>query len=555
MAAPLTSGPGRTHPNPIHRTSIPTSFSLSIPFFSRSSSSTTSFTTSSDLDLEQDLTSPGLVATAYSTHSGSTGQSHAHTLSHRSRSRPGLRKMPSWTSWSRSSSVEGMMLSDPSTDGDAEHIELGFRSKGRTVPGKASAGGPHRTRRLKLELGTWGRSPQLIFGSSRSSQNIKVRDSPKPKVAKVSSYTYDIVPLARVQARTDFGGPNVDAAVDEPMLDRERRGSDWPPTEARDLVLDLSILQMDMGVNMGDASTVSDTEGPSAEETGPRADSGRIDTPLELPPGPVLDFAARPSILSPVLDHEEDVEVDEFFTPSPMPTVTFAKTPFPSRIEMSEQPLSPVFDLDIFSPRPPPQPVLRGIIDSIPISPLDLPSLRVQAIPRHAYPPTSPLCMPMPRRGLPAQSIESVLNPEGPSSSTIGTERPSRPVNPGLPRRRMSLIMRPAILSCPTPPSLLTSPKSLGSEYVPPLCSPVTADPMQCRTAPATLGDSLPRRRGRGSLRLKLPPRQEKAEEVTAVDRADTTGEKEEHVATPGTFGLEGERERPPQGIINPYFD
>ncbi|WWD06859.1 hypothetical protein V865_004956 [Kwoniella europaea PYCC6329] len=368
----------------------------------------------------------------------------------------------------------------------------------------------------------------------------------------------------------------------------------------------------------------------------------RVDTPLEMPVRPRLNLRLRKShsssILSPVLDTEEEEEEvrytsgsgrsdnklekeqfndnrkdsqagvkkeaqgqeqqqeqeEEYFTPCFIPSSSFIslKTTYPTRSNNTVQTskgsveVSPIFDLSIFSPRPglPNAPVLKGIIDTLPISPLELPSsssinsfgsfrdiaLSFPTPVLSKDPPSSPIVMPIPRKGVsvPNQSIESVLNPYPCSTiyrrSSLTDRRPSRPSTTieGIPttRRRMSLILKPAILPCPTPPSLLTSPKTLGSEYIPPLFSPSSTSPTSSLFVNTTIGiGGLPNRRGRGSLKLKLPPSHfaNSTGLGSGPEKDEQEEEKEVHVPTPGTFGLEGEKERfGNEGIngINPYF-
>ncbi|WVF65450.1 hypothetical protein IAT40_000178 [Kwoniella sp. CBS 6097] len=545
--------------------------------------------------------------------------------------RPPLKKMPSWSSWnlglensrSTSSDRESAIIltrnasSDGDGDGDGEdhmdgivsRLPLSDDQRNRTI-GRRGSG------RLHLDIGTWGKSPK-IFLSSRSrggggrnnddndkasGKHVHANSFPlrvKPRYSSVAHKVPEAVPsdifppLTRVWARTN----NKATEVSDIGFDRERRGSDWPPTQGRDMNLDLSGIMTladeatedmhnDIDNDDDDQDRVMVQPQALSDVLDEDADmSDRVDTPMEIPTMPRLDLRSRSSILSPVLDGEEEEgegaetvaeedadadspetekEKEEFFTPSPIPASLFTRTPYPSRMDDVVE--HPTFDLSIFSPRPPPPPVLRGILDNLPVSPLELPVLRnslptfpTPVLPRD--PPTSPLHMPAPRRGIPGESIESVLHPSlSRRCSIVGGDRPRRPSIPGLPRRRMSLIIRPAILPCPTPPSLLTSPKTLGSEYIPPLFSPSSISPVNSRFLSGTGNSSLPRRRGRGSMRLKLPPSYfseggaglgiEPAEEKNK----DEVPEKEEHVATPGTFGLEGEKERLEGEGVNPYF-
>ncbi|OCF35665.1 hypothetical protein I317_03189 [Kwoniella heveanensis CBS 569] len=531
--------------------------------------------------------------------------------------RPALKKMPSWSSWNMGleSSRSGSASSVGETDRD-EHNPMILSESGSSVGGGEDGmsdmagrtslldvrrGSTGMGGRLHLDLGTWGKSPKVLLVPMKSgSKNnnkashkhansfpSRVKLRPSSVIHKIPQViSADIFPpLTRVWARTDDNRTTVPS---DPGLDRERRGSDWPPTKGRDMNLDLSGIK-----TLADETEEVEDEEESkiaANRCEPFGDdndliSDRVDTPMEIPGMPRLDLRSRSSVLSPVLDGEEgeeetdqmerteaglaENEKEEFFTPSPMPASVFPRTPFPSRIDGSAEP--PTFDLSIFSPRPPPPPVLRGILDNLPVSPLELPVLRNSAtFPTPVFPrdpPTSPLHMPAPRRGIPGESIESVLHPSlSRRSSIVGKDRPRRPSIPGLPRRRMSLSIRPAILPCPTPPSLLVSPKTLGSEYIPPLFSPSSISPVTSRfligSGPGGGGSSsLPRRRGRGSMRLKLPPSYFSSEQGTGLGieqevefREATEKVNEEHVATPGTFGLEGEKGRIQAEGVNPYF-
>ncbi|WRT69176.1 uncharacterized protein IL334_006160 [Kwoniella shivajii] len=645
--------------------SIPTSVSLSIPFFSRTSSSTSSSTdleTSYSSSSYSSSSSPGFAI------GGPTGLDlrnlnlnnpySVSTSRSNSNSRPSLIKMPNWSTWSARSSEDiarrgstdteiSMSVTsemdnvkfnidhhnDEDDDDDVDDNDNDNGNGERVDKGSSIKG-------FRVDFGTWSRKPKIILSKRNPFKadklNLKSFSSPKKELKTVKLVNQKNHNKVLVE-ETEFHALERVWARSEEQKERERRGSDWPPTLPREMVLDLSGIPNFTGDTIDSVieADAKDGEKPTtrieneterstkAAEEGEEEEEGltapRIDTPLEMPIVPRLHLRrSHSSFLSPVLDTEEEEEVPQpkeeekeedlfvhthypsrtaftasAFIPAPTSTasaqisaLSYRPHPIGAKETVSDE--SPKFDLSIFSPRPPPPPVLKGIIDSIPISPLELPSLTYQnltmtfptpVLPRD--PPTSPLTtststrttttmatamvMPIPRKGGPADSIESVLNPvtrRGSNASTLERDRrssrPSSIAGSGLPRRRMSLIIKPSILPCPTPPSLLTSPKTLGSEYIPPLFSPSSISPTHSRFNDSGNGPSgLPGRRGRGSLRLKLPPSH--FAESAGLGFGPTPGkkeeqDKEEHIPTPGTFGLEGENERIEQESINPYF-
>ncbi|WWC98079.1 hypothetical protein V866_004970 [Kwoniella sp. B9012] len=659
---------------------IPTSLSLSIPFFSRSSSSSQTYSTDLDTSSSYSDISPGLSIGInpnylYNPQASSRDlRKSSSSSSSRSSVRPGLKKMPSWNNqtWSPRTSQDVYIRRA------SEQSESSSPTDGEFVFDSGASGHGRRKSLINIDFGTWSKKPKIIFSGKKKSLSISKlnlkstlttttsRSGERPVQLEdeivAAKHTFkgipDITfsPLQRVWARTDEH--EQEDLVDR--TERHRRGSDWPPTHSRTMCLDLSGIPTFTGeYHQSEGSDLlqqfskfsfENTENQEQINQIPSvvqldAEDRRVDTPLEMPLRPRLNLRLRKShsssILSPVLDTEEEEEEEkvrytsgsgrsdnklekeqsindwkdpqagveneaqgqklqqeqeeEYFTPCFIPSSSFVsvKTSYPIKSNDTVQTStgsveeSPIFDLSIFSPRPalPNAPVLKGIIDTLPISPLELPSsssinsfgsfrdiaLSFPTPVLSKDPPSSPIVMPIPRKGIssiPHQSIESVLNPYPCSTinrrSSLTDRRLSRPSTTieGIPttRRRMSLILKPAILPCPTPPSLLTSPKTLGSEYIPPLFSPSSTSPTSSLFINTTIGiGGLPNRRGRGSLKLKLP----------SSHFANSTGlgfgpekdekeeEKEEHVPTPGTFGLEGEKERfGNEGIngINPYF-
>ncbi|OCF79111.1 hypothetical protein I204_01056 [Kwoniella mangroviensis CBS 8886] len=667
-------------PDPSNPTAIPTSLSLSIPFFSRSSSSSQTYST--DLDTSSSSysdISPGLGIDInpnylYNPQASSLDlRKSTSSSSSRSSVRPGLKKMPSWNNqtWSPRTSQDVYIRRA------SEQSESSSPTDGEFVFDSGASGHGRRKSLINIDFGTWSKKPKIIFSGKKKSLSIsKLKLKSKSTLTTTTSRSGERpvqVEDEIVSAKDTFNGiPNITFSPlqrvwarseeeDVDRIDRHRRGSDWPPTQSREMYLDLSGIptftgendQSDNGLfeqfskfNFTSMTGMTGMKAQSSQTPSVQLEleGGRVDTPLEMPVRPRLNLRLRKShsssILSPFLDTEEEEEEEEvmymsstvkddnklekeqsidnrvhsqagvekeaqgqelqqeqeeeYFTPCFIPSSSFVgvKTTYPTKSNDTVQTStgseeeSPIFDLSIFSPRPalPNAPVLKGIVDTLPISPLELPSstslgsvasfkdiaLSFPTPILSKDPPSSPIVMPIPRKGIsiPHQSIESVLNPYPCSTinrrSSLTDRRPSRPSTTieGIPttRRRMSLILKPAILPCPTPPSLLTSPKTLGSEYIPPLFSPNSTSPTSSLFINTTTGiGGLPVRRGRGSLKLKLP----------SSHFANSTGlgfgpekdereeEKEEHVPTPGTFGLEGEKERfGNEGIdgINPYF-
>jgi hypothetical protein len=360
-----------------------------------------------------------------------------------------------------------------------------------------------------------------------------------------------------------------------------------------------------------------------------------------LPPIPL-----SPESSSSSHDRTDSPDLDDYFTPPTIPTSmlhahpslpphpTFPRVtarrdwqnlrslPTPSS-KVSEVQSNPKdgaagFDLDIFSPRVSHAPVLRGIIDSLPVSPLELPSSRVSLmtlLDNRSYPssalPTSPTSSPisnaeertMPSLGQVASDWTKPTvteptprntpdSPARPSSSLYRLPRGSYPTSTSSPSifpsssytntlpftRRHSAIIRPPILPSPTPPSLIMSPRSLGTPLIPPgPTSPSRLDtiaglpPASLVAATVTLGRRVSDRNRRPSIAVRMGEtrptaglgmgsmsgagsgfRHKGPVESPTLARAESS---KKRVPTPGTFGLEGEAEkRLVMEGDNPYF-
>ena len=229
-------------------------------------------------------------------------------------------------------------------------------------------------------------------------------------------------------------------------------------------------------------------------------------------------------------------EFDDLFTPPTIPTAllqthsssphrptpphTIARRdhqlhslpPHPNRAGGAPQPsledASEGFDLDIFSPCVSHAPVLRGIVDHLPVSPLEMPNPRVSMMTlldkrpyrsseKFSSPTSTPISnveeQTMPSLGQaasnwskPTASGPTTKNtpdsPARPSSGLHRLPRGSYPPSASSPSifpassyantlpfaRRHSAIIRPPVLHSPTPPSLIVSPRSLGTPLIPP---------------------------------------------------------------------------------------
>ncbi|WWC72999.1 uncharacterized protein I206_106963 [Kwoniella pini CBS 10737] len=702
----------------LSNSSIPTSLSLSIPFFSRSSSS--SNTTSTDLETcysnsFSDNSTPDIGIVLNLQPNLNFQQQHnlqicsskelEKSISINS-IRPKIKKMPSWNNqtWSPRNSNE--FIRHPSSSSSSQVKDSNFFLQDDNEE-EDILRFERRKSLIKLkDFVTWGNSKKSKLpintklkikekeGKSNIITKLKIKRGSTSSLTETKTIRDEEIgkSLQRVWARTIFGVDN----------ERERRGSDWPPTQSRELTLDLSCIptftgeqQMKVDVNhikenfekfkfgqdeltsssYKSQETLTLKEGVLYHDPLVILSEQRVDTPLELPLLPKMNIRkSYPSILSPVLDEYEEgkeehlaqndlvsmngqIETtpektkqyhgasdeirgnnelnddegreEEFFTPSYRPSSILINTAFPNKSESPSKSSkaksmiviapdeTPQLDLTIFSPRPksmilPRAPLLRGLNlldDSLPISPLELPSISstsfssFQPINLSQEPnsrliesssktvlskdllnsPRLAIVMPIPKKGIPNQTIESVLGNFDSTLSrhkSLNERRPSRPITSNrnfslslsnsnstefkpttTSRRRMSLIIKPSILPCPTPPSLLTSPKSINTEQIPPLFSPCSISPTnQIHFASSSSISGLPIRRGRGSLKLKLPQSyfpQEAETSCEAVINSESEGklqEPKEHIPTPGTFGLEGEKNRLETSNINPYF-
>lgn len=268
------------------------------------------------------------------------------------------------------------------------------------------------------------------------------------------------------------------------------------------------------------------------------------------------------------------------------------------------------FDTDIFSPRVSQAPVLRGIIDSLPISPLELPSSRIirpsstlavrdfptPVLPRNTAP--SPIVSVEPTSAMPSlgqvastlRHTSSLTRPRStmapgyrlprasiPSSSTTPSLFPASYTHSTLPfTRRHFCIIRPPTLPSPTPPSLIASPRSLGTPLIPPgPTSPSRLDTLAGKPPQGFLVEAIPdvlaetrARRTSAAIRAgAISPSSglgfgTMTQAGSGFRKGSNGGSSQgrrvsagHRLPTPGTFGLEGEAEqRLVQEGVNPYF-
>ncbi|WWD21371.1 hypothetical protein CI109_105856 [Kwoniella shandongensis] len=476
LAAPVANTPSL-------RICIPTSISLSIPFFSRSSSSTTttsdtytsytgtSFGDGDETETDQEGISPPIPYTPLKSTSssgrdvvqgrGEGGHGHGTYLK-TGGERPGLRKMPSWTSWTSSRSDTGLNDVSDINDDEVEEGEATRNDKSK----------------LHLDIGTWGRMPKVIFNND----HIHTKRYSSPKVKDIETFSPRLV------------SSHDDIDIDN---DRMRRGSDWPPTIARTMKLDLSGIPTFAEEMISSVSASSGVHvdrdiastGNSGQDAGLVSGTGsrgviascqsRVDTPIGMPVVHRLDLKSHVSKLERTLD-EADEEMDsehmsesttstqqrkstpddkinasvlvledgrrpptidrvaadpepeaeeEFFTPVPVPASLFLSHPaLPSRSPLGTAPttsctdnhptfeqrdrsqshliddtLSPIFDLSIFSPRPaiPRAPVLRGIGLLDQMTEIETPISPLELPSCCTRPRTEAISMPMPTPILP----------------------------------------------------------------------------------------------------------------------------------------------------------
>lgn len=373
---------------------------------------------------------------------------------------------------------------------------------------------------------------------------------------------------------------------------------------------------------------------------------------LPLDDGPLGQLQDRhvlsPAPLSPDSSHDsaDSPDLDDFFTPPTIPTSllqchsampvhpTFPRPatrrdwrqlrtlPLPSHSSQSRhspasspEEGSTAFDLDIFSPRLARAPILRGIVDALPVSPLELPNSRVSLMTllgNRSFPSATPTSSPsspisdaeertMPSLGQVASDwAQPNIAPPTPGSNTGSPARPSSyrfprasyPSSVSSPSifpatshsststftRRHSAIIRPPILPTPIPPSLLMSPRSLGTPLIPPgPTSPSRLDtiaglpPVSLIASTVTLGRRVSDRVRRPQIAVRVGEisptaglgmgpmngagsgfRQKVTEESPSITRSDSFTKR---IPTPGTFGLEGEAaKRLESEGLNPYF-
>ena len=312
----------------------------------------------------------------------------------------------------------------------------------------------------------------------------------------------------------------------------------------------------------------------------------RVGTPLGMPILPRLHSRNAHSALAAMAETSPPSSPDEYFTPGAIASALLPSIasllPTPTPVRRAEKVASRAaladaasdntveFNLHIFSPRMPSAPRLRGIMDAMPISPLELsatdpllhPSIAALAHEQFATPvlprnPASTPTMPhsegspvLPSRGSKGSDLASACKTSTPHSPARSVRNPSSPCAS---RRRMSAIIRPPILPSPTPPSLLNSPRTLGTPILPPRISSRRGAGPHYTYAAYTVDQSatLPTMRKR---RLRGPISTSTSVGLGGLGLG-AIGGTQEHVATPGTFGLEGEAERrTARESENPYF-
>ncbi|CAD6573405.1 MAG: hypothetical protein TREMPRED_000820 [Tremellales sp. Tagirdzhanova-0007] len=290
---------------------------------------------------------------------------------------------------------------------------------------------------------------------------------------------------------------------------------------------------------------------------------------------------------------ENYAEVDEFFTPGAIPSSIFPSiatllptsipTPLvgtvslpvskaiPQSLENAPTDFSPDLNLDIFSPRLPAAPRLRGIMYSLPISPLQLPppdasrSSMFAILAEYAGPTSVTPNDLVTTQILSASDCTAMPSLEAGlvslSRPRVGLERSPRVRLAG---RRLSAVIRPPILPSPTPPSLLSSPRALGTPVLSPCISPCPRRSSygsygRSFASSYLAGTSFKRRRPDRGMMVVSPSGSSEVGGLGFGEIVKKAGVHEgpslEHVPTPGTFGLEGEAERRmiTEGV-NPYF-
>lgn len=356
---------------------------------------------------------------------------------------------------------------------------------------------------------------------------------------------------------------------------------------------------------------------PSLKEYQVNFGGERMATPLNMPILPSrLHSRTTPCKLatmeeggsdSPNADTDGENEVDEWFTLGPIPssifpsiakllptpsskpklTITPVHVPKPKAETLDNSPadISLDFNLDIFSPRMPSVPTIRGLMDALGNLPLELPSpdtgrpSLMALFAKGSFP--TPLIQRNPASSPVVSASETGMMPSlgGIATEIISTspkprsgslspqsrldllKSPKGFTSPHLSGRRMSAIIRPPILPTPTPPFLLSSPRSLGTPIIPNTLSP------------SNKRHSLGRSGGYSSLPFVIDASTKRHRPSRAMNALSPSGSlslgglglgmiergegevSKEHIATPGTFGLEGEAERRlvTEGV-NPYF-
>ncbi|ORY20537.1 hypothetical protein BCR39DRAFT_555255 [Naematelia encephala] len=534
-----------------------------------------------------------------------------------SQSRPSLRHMPSWASFisHRSSKTTTSAGASSNLESDAEDDDIDAEYVGNPV--YADAVNEHGVlmipfKKISRERETSSKSSRkLRSGLSVFKRFATLRHRPQPLPS--SSFTSPI------------GLENNDNLNTKSLLEYSDN---------------LRILDIGKPGFKWYADTNTNTN------TNTNRESNRIDTPLSMPSlklclRPQLESRlatmaeVSPPLTSPEGDDERDQDdaADEFFTPLPIHSavlpaiaklgnsthfppppgrrrfVSTRKTQQLSKDAMQdaepEQDPSLTFDLDIFSPRAPAAPILRGVMDTAPISPLTLPAPGpgISALLGDTNQATN--LFPMNphdnddgsiRQSLPSHdtrgsivSLYTALSSSpvqpSPSPSHPRTDIQSRPgsVRFATGPRRLSAIMRPPIRPTPTPPSLLASPRALGTPRLPSATnlSPTTSKykssptppkykkgvPTLCHipyaSEPESVLETIKNRRASrmslispsGSLRLCALGLQPSEDNIRVVGKNGASEDGRTHVATPGTFGMQGEAERRLvlEGV-NPYF-
>ena len=538
----------------------------------------------------------------------------------RTSSRPSLRHMPSWRSFAshvsrRSRASADMDLdvemessgSDQGAYDDADEVDTPGHAKVPYVHPTGFQRG--RDRGVAAGLGGLDRRSTRKGGSSGFAKALK-----KLSLGKLGSH------VERAREAREHGGEDMsrDSTSTSNEADTEESRVDTPyaapiPHSFMPRPSDLSPIPVSPAESLSPLS-------PNFDEyfTPPTIPTALLRGHASLPAHPT--FPTFPRYTSRYASRKDWMSS---MTPMGMSAPTPTPPPARERLEDCADSSSFPFKPDIFSPRVHRAPVLRGILDSLPVSPLELPqsqSVFPASFPRDHFP--TPV---LPRNAVPspiaqaedAQTMPSLgqvvsscgSSPARPSSAIFRLPRASVPTshtstsifptstsasvpsfasnfsltlnaNASLPfTRRHSAIIRPPILPSPTPPSLITSPRSLGTPLIPPgpispsrLETLVGAPPAAFAPSEA-IPDILPStriRRVSAAVRVGAvsPPAAglglgalagagSGLRHVVGDDEQDDSEEESgtKRLPTPGTFGLEGEAEKRlvVEGI-NPYF-